>query len=413
MAKPRRTVQRPQRVVGIGASAGGLDALKQLVGSVPADTGLAFVVLQHLPPSQIGQLASLLAGFTAIPVIDVANGHRIEPNTILVVPPHTSACVFRGALVLRTAKLGARPRQPIDALFASLADVLRERAVGVVLSGTASRWHRGPARDPGRGWADVRAGAGDRPVRRHAAQRDRRRRRRDRAVAGADRRRARQDRQARAPAGRGARSGDHDDRHRPDPRAAARGERDRLLQLQAQHDRAPARAPARQAPARLARRVQLVPDRASRRGERGLRGSADPRHRVLSRSAGARPARRARVARAPARQARRGAGARLGPGLLDRRGGVLAGDPADRAVRRAQPAAPAVRHRPERACDRDCARRAATRTRSRAQVGEERLARFFRREDGGYRINRDVRERCVFVRHDLRDRSAVLASSIW
>src|SRR5438477_2769166 len=137
MAKARRTAPRPQRVVGIGASAGGLDALKQLVASVPADTGLAFVVLQHLPPSQIGQLASLLAGATALPVIDVANGRRIEPNTILVVPPHTSACLFRGALVLRTAKPGARPRQPIDALFASIAEVLRERAVGVVLSGTA------------------------------------------------------------------------------------------------------------------------------------------------------------------------------------------------------------------------------------------------------------------------------------
>jgi two-component system CheB/CheR fusion protein len=137
MAKRRRTVTQPQRVVGVGASAGGLDALKQLVGGIPADTGLAFVVLQHLPPSQIGQLASLLAAATALPVIDVASGHRIEPNTILVVPPHTSACLFRGALVLRTAKPGVRPRQPIDALFVSIAEVLRERAVGVVLSGTA------------------------------------------------------------------------------------------------------------------------------------------------------------------------------------------------------------------------------------------------------------------------------------
>jgi two-component system CheB/CheR fusion protein len=137
MAKRRRTVTQPQRVVGVGASAGGLDALKQLVGRIPPDTGLAFVVLQHLPPSQIGQLASLLAAATALPVIDVASGHRIEPDTILVVPPHTSAHLFRGALVLRTARPGVRPRQPIDTLFASIADVLRERAIGVVLSGTA------------------------------------------------------------------------------------------------------------------------------------------------------------------------------------------------------------------------------------------------------------------------------------
>src|ERR1043166_6832230 len=128
MAKGRRTVPRPQRVVGVGASAGGLDALKQLIASVPGDTGLALVVLQHLPPSQIGQLASLLASATTLPVIDVATGHRIEPNTILVVPPPTSAGLVPGA----------RPRPPINTLFSSIADVLRERAVGVVLSGTAS-----------------------------------------------------------------------------------------------------------------------------------------------------------------------------------------------------------------------------------------------------------------------------------
>src|ERR1043165_594006 len=112
MAKARRTLPRPPRVGGVGASAGGLDALKQLVGAVPADTGLAFVVLQHLPPSQIGQLASLLAGATTLPVIDAATGHRIEPNTILVVPPRTAACLYRGVLVLRTAKAGTRPRSP-------------------------------------------------------------------------------------------------------------------------------------------------------------------------------------------------------------------------------------------------------------------------------------------------------------
>ena len=137
MTKRRRRAAPPQRVVGIGASAGGLDALKQLVAKIPDDTGLAFVVLQHLPPSQTGQLASLLAATSKLPVIDAATGHRIEPNTIIVVPPRTAACLYRGALVLRASKAGARPRMPIDSLFTSLADVLGERAVGVVLSGTA------------------------------------------------------------------------------------------------------------------------------------------------------------------------------------------------------------------------------------------------------------------------------------
>jgi two-component system CheB/CheR fusion protein len=138
MTNRRRTITTPQRVVGVGASAGGLDALKQLVAGIPTDTGLAFVVLQHLPPSQTGQLTSLLATASGLPVIDAASGHRIEPNTILVVPPRTTASLYRGALVLRAAKAGARPRMPIDSLFGSLAAVLGERAVGVVLSGTAS-----------------------------------------------------------------------------------------------------------------------------------------------------------------------------------------------------------------------------------------------------------------------------------
>jgi two-component system CheB/CheR fusion protein len=137
MTKPRRTASMPQRVVGVGASAGGLEALRQLFARVPADTGLAFVVLQHLPPSQIGQLAALLASSTAMPVVAVESGHRIERNTVLVVPPRTCARLLRGALVLRAEKGGTRPRLPIDGLFRSLAEVLGERAVGVVLSGTA------------------------------------------------------------------------------------------------------------------------------------------------------------------------------------------------------------------------------------------------------------------------------------
>ncbi len=138
MKQRRKLVAQPQRVVGIGASAGGLEALQQLVGAIPEDSGLAFVVLQHLPPSQTGQLAQILARATALPVIDIDSGHRIQPNTILVVPPHTSASLYRGAFVLRAAKTGARPHLPIDGLFGSLADVLGARAVGVVLSGTGS-----------------------------------------------------------------------------------------------------------------------------------------------------------------------------------------------------------------------------------------------------------------------------------
>ncbi len=128
----------PLRVVGIGASAGGLVALQQLIAALPVDSGLAVVVLQHLPPSQTGVLAGLLAAVTTLPVIDAEANHRIVPNSILVVPPRTSAELVRGELVLKIPKSGARPRKPIDLLFESLAKVLREQAVGVVLSGSAN-----------------------------------------------------------------------------------------------------------------------------------------------------------------------------------------------------------------------------------------------------------------------------------
>src|SRR5437667_6100425 len=128
MKSVRRTQGLPQRVVGIGASAGGLDALRQLFAQVPVDTGLAFVVLQHLPPSQSGKLAAILAKTTAMPVIDVQSGQRIGPDHVYVVPPRIAAGLFRGALVLRTPKGGARPHLPIDGLLSSLATVLGERA---------------------------------------------------------------------------------------------------------------------------------------------------------------------------------------------------------------------------------------------------------------------------------------------
>ena len=98
----------PLRVVGIGASAGGLDALRLLLAKLPIDSGLAFVVLQHLPPSQIGQLAKLLATSTTMPVLDVKTGQRLLANMVFVVPPHTAAVISRGALSLRTAKAVAQ-----------------------------------------------------------------------------------------------------------------------------------------------------------------------------------------------------------------------------------------------------------------------------------------------------------------
>jgi two-component system CheB/CheR fusion protein len=122
------------RVVAIGASAGGLDAFIDLVSTIPADTGLAFVLIQHLDPRHDSMLANILAGATSIPVQEVADGMRIERDHVYVIPPDTQMTVQDDVLRLapRTLKV---PHRPLDTFFCSLAEDRKSTAIGVVLSG--------------------------------------------------------------------------------------------------------------------------------------------------------------------------------------------------------------------------------------------------------------------------------------
>lgn len=125
------------RVVGIGASAGGLDAFIDLVSPMPVDTGLAFVLIQHLDPSHDSMLVDILAGATAIPVQEVTDGMRIERNHIYVIPPDTRMTLQDDVLRLtpRTPKV---PHRPLDTFFYSLAEERGSGAIGVVLSGNGA-----------------------------------------------------------------------------------------------------------------------------------------------------------------------------------------------------------------------------------------------------------------------------------
>ena len=366
MRRRRSPVAQPQRVVGIGASAGGLDALKQLVGA-HSGRHRARVRRAPAPPAVADRPARESAG-----AVDRAAGDRRRQRSSDrgEHDPRRAAAhlgvLFRGALVLRTANGGcaAAPadRRPVRVARRGARRARgRRRAVG-----HGERRHRGAARDPVRGWPHVRSGSVDRAVRRDAAQRDRGRRGRDRAPAGRHRRWS----SARL-AARTATGPPRETRRRP-PRidrvldAAARGERDRLHELQAHDDRAPARARLAQASFAHARRVQRVPRGPPGRSGHGLRGSADPRHRVLSRSPGARDARRAASSRVCRGKPARCAGPGVGPGLLDRRGGLLARDAARSSSSASNGRAdPVVRHRPQRARDRDRARAGAIPRRSR------------------------------------------------
>ena len=125
-------------VVAIGASAGGLQALRQLFGHLPASPGMAFVVIQHLAPNHPSMLGNVLETVSPMPVVEARDGMRAEANRVYVIPPAADLSIRQGVLALHPRQLTGRLHMPIDTFFASLAADARERAIGVVLSGSGS-----------------------------------------------------------------------------------------------------------------------------------------------------------------------------------------------------------------------------------------------------------------------------------
>ncbi len=124
------------RCVGIGASAGGLDACRGLFAHLPSDTGMAFIVVLHLDPTHESHLRELLARSTEMPVVEVSSEMRVLADHVYVIVPDTDLDLREGMLRPRRREESSGVRRPIDALFGALARSYRERAVAVVLSGT-------------------------------------------------------------------------------------------------------------------------------------------------------------------------------------------------------------------------------------------------------------------------------------
>ena len=141
-AKPAATSKKqslaPFPIVGIGASAGGLDAFTEFLKHLPLDTGMGFVLVQHLDPQHASALPQLLARATSMRVSEVTNNLRVEPNHIYVIPPNANLSIVRGALKLQPRQARRVPHHSVDFFFESLARDRRERAIGVILSGTAT-----------------------------------------------------------------------------------------------------------------------------------------------------------------------------------------------------------------------------------------------------------------------------------
>ena len=125
-------------VVGIGASAGGLEALEQFFRQAPADSGLAFVVVQHLDPTQESRLVQLLQRISSMPVAQVVDAQTVLPNHIYVIPPGRDMALLRGEFHLMEPTEPRGLRLPIDHFLRSLAADLRGNAIGVILSGMGS-----------------------------------------------------------------------------------------------------------------------------------------------------------------------------------------------------------------------------------------------------------------------------------
>jgi two-component system CheB/CheR fusion protein len=146
MKVKRKAPKQPDRspniksfpIVGVGASAGGLEAFTQLLVHLPVDTGMGFVLVQHLDPTHESALTSLLSRSTSMTVLEVKDAMPVKPNHVYVIPPNTNLAVESGILKLQPRRKSGGAHHSIDFFFESLALDRKECSVGVILSGTAT-----------------------------------------------------------------------------------------------------------------------------------------------------------------------------------------------------------------------------------------------------------------------------------
>jgi two-component system CheB/CheR fusion protein len=135
--------KKPLYYVGIGASAGGLEAIDEFFTNMPADSGLGFIVIQHLSPDYKSLMVELLSKKTSMPVHRAEEGLTVLPNNVYLIPPKKNLTIFHGKLLLTEQDHGRGINLPIDVFLRSLAEDQAERAVAIILSGTGSDGMRG------------------------------------------------------------------------------------------------------------------------------------------------------------------------------------------------------------------------------------------------------------------------------
>jgi two-component system CheB/CheR fusion protein len=125
-------------IVGMGASAGGLEAFEQFFRKMPADSGMAFVLVPHLDPGHASMLTEILQRTTVMPVLEAKNQMAVAPNQVYVIPPNRDMAIFHGTLQLSVPEVSHGKRMLIDSFLRSLAEEQGEKAIGVILSGTGT-----------------------------------------------------------------------------------------------------------------------------------------------------------------------------------------------------------------------------------------------------------------------------------
>lgn len=140
-SKPRTAQSRPQKsfpVIGIGASAGGLEAISQLLTKLPFDTGMALVLVQHLDPTHESLTAEILSRTTRMPVEEIRDGTKVQPNHVYIIPPNHNLAILHGVLSLMPRAETRGTHMAIDYFFQSLAQDQKSKAIGIILSGTGA-----------------------------------------------------------------------------------------------------------------------------------------------------------------------------------------------------------------------------------------------------------------------------------
>ncbi|MBF0119640.1 MAG: PAS domain-containing protein [Desulfobacterales bacterium] len=138
-----KNIDLPKHIVGIGASAGGLEALQLFFDNLPSNTGLAFVIVQHLSPDYKSLMVELLSKHTQMKVLIVENGLKIQANSVYLIPPKKNMIIENSCLFLYEQPQRHTLNLPIDIFFKSLAEDQGEQAIGIILSGTGSDGTRG------------------------------------------------------------------------------------------------------------------------------------------------------------------------------------------------------------------------------------------------------------------------------